>query len=155
MLTLLRLLSDVFSTPVLSRWLFSTHKADMMRVVKEGMVVDEEDEEWEVEMVSAVVEAIEREGSSEDVGGCQLHSCLLFFGELTHGSFFLVHRLTATLALLLRLSPAYDTQLVPRWEAMSVNPNSLDTENSTTTNPGATVFSPRLIMINETCFFTF
>jgi hypothetical protein len=42
----------------------------------------------------------------------------LFFGELTCGSFFLVHRLTATLALLLRLSPAYDTQLVPLLEVL-------------------------------------
>jgi len=36
--------------------------------VKQGMVEEEEDGEWEVEMVSAVVEAIEREESSEQVG---------------------------------------------------------------------------------------
>jgi hypothetical protein len=35
---------------------------------KDGMTEDEEDEEWEVEMISGVMEAIEREGSSEDVG---------------------------------------------------------------------------------------
>jgi hypothetical protein len=45
-------------------------------------------------------------------------SLTLFFGELTHGSFFLVHRLTATLALLLRLSPAYDTQVVSLLEIL-------------------------------------
>ena len=36
--------------------------------VQEGMDESEEDEDWEVEMVSVVVEAIGREESSEDVG---------------------------------------------------------------------------------------
>jgi hypothetical protein len=111
-LTLLRLLSNVFSSPTLSRRLFAIHKGSMTRDVlvpsllhgdpvvqtaaaslafnaagwvqrgrvgrvqgtssvngvKDGMTEDEEDEEWEVEMISAVLEAIEREGSSEDVG---------------------------------------------------------------------------------------
>jgi hypothetical protein len=111
-LTLLRLLSNVFSSPALSRWLFTVHKGSMTRDVLvpsllhgdpvvqtaaaslafnaagwvqrgrvgrvqgtlavngvgDGMSEDEEDEEWEVEMISAVVEAIEREGSTEDVG---------------------------------------------------------------------------------------
>jgi hypothetical protein len=35
---------------------------------KDRMTEDEDDEEWEVEMISGVMEAIEREGSSEDVG---------------------------------------------------------------------------------------
>ncbi|KAH9847895.1 DUF862-domain-containing protein [Lenzites betulinus] len=48
-----------------------------------------EDEEWEVEMVSAVLEALSNETQSEEV----------------------VHRLTAALAFLLRLSPFYETQL--------------------------------------------
>ncbi|KAF8222963.1 hypothetical protein L208DRAFT_1412610 [Tricholoma matsutake] len=60
------------------------------------MLENEEDEEWEVEMVSVIVEAIGREGNGEDV----------------------VHRLTATLALLLRFSPSYDTQLVPLLEVL-------------------------------------
>jgi desumoylating isopeptidase 1 len=42
----------------------------------EGVREDEEDGEWEVEMVSAVVEAIERETNSEDVGGWTLSFCL-------------------------------------------------------------------------------
>ncbi|OBZ71746.1 Desumoylating isopeptidase 1 [Grifola frondosa] len=46
----------------------------------------EEDEEWEVELVSAVLEALGKEVQSEEV----------------------VHRLTAALAFLLRLSPAYN-----------------------------------------------
>ncbi|KAF8221391.1 DUF862-domain-containing protein [Tricholoma matsutake] len=133
-LTLLRLLSNVFSTPVLSRRLFAVYKASVTKDVlvpsllnedpavrtaaaslafnvagwmqrgragrigraKEGMLENEEDEEWEVEMVSVIIEAIGREGNSEDV----------------------VHRLTATLALLLRFSPSYDTQLVPLLEVL-------------------------------------
>lgn len=50
---------------------------------------DYEDEEWEVEMVSAVVEALDREKENEDV----------------------VHRLTASLACLVRVSPFYEGQL--------------------------------------------
>ncbi|KIK57138.1 hypothetical protein GYMLUDRAFT_75661 [Collybiopsis luxurians FD-317 M1] len=50
---------------------------------------DVEDEDWEVEMVSAVVEAVDREKGSEDV----------------------VHRLTASLGCLLRLSPFYESQI--------------------------------------------
>jgi len=50
-----------------------------------------EDEDWEVEMVSAVVEALDREVASEEV----------------------VHRLTASLAFLLRLSPFYESQMSP------------------------------------------
>jgi len=50
---------------------------------------DIEDEDWEVETVSAVVEAIDREKINEDV----------------------VHRLTACLGCLLRLSPFYETQI--------------------------------------------
>ncbi|KAI0352609.1 DUF862-domain-containing protein [Trametes cingulata] len=49
----------------------------------------EEDEEWEVELVSAVLEALGNETQSEEV----------------------VHRLTAALAFLLRLSPFYESQL--------------------------------------------
>ncbi|KAF5374136.1 hypothetical protein D9615_008883 [Tricholomella constricta] len=130
LLTVLRLLSNTFATPALARSLFLTTRAALAEVVipsllhTDGAVrtaaaslafnvaaflqkgrVDKvkgggghaardntlEDEDWEVEMVSAVVEALGRETTSEEV----------------------VHRLAASLAFLLRLSPAYDTQLSP------------------------------------------
>ncbi|KAI9058199.1 DUF862-domain-containing protein [Trametes sanguinea] len=56
----------------------------------------EEDEEWEVELVSAVLEAISNETQSEEV----------------------VHRLTAALAFLLRLSPFYESQLASLLEVL-------------------------------------
>ncbi|KAI0763635.1 PPPDE putative peptidase domain-containing protein [Trametes elegans] len=56
----------------------------------------EEDEEWEVELVSAVLEALSNETQSEEV----------------------VHRLTAALAFLLRLSPFYETQLAGLLEVL-------------------------------------
>jgi len=56
-----------------------------------GIRASEEDGEWEVELVSAVTEALANEEESEDA----------------------VHRLTATLAFLIRLSPFYQDQLVP------------------------------------------
>jgi len=52
--------------------------------------------DWEVEMVSAVVEAIDREKENEEV----------------------VHRLTAALALFLRLSPQYESQIKPLLEVL-------------------------------------
>ncbi|KAH8998488.1 DUF862-domain-containing protein [Lactarius akahatsu] len=59
---------------------------DVVNGLREG----EEDGEWEVELVSAVAEALANEEESEDA----------------------VHRLTATLAFLIRLSPFYQDQLV-------------------------------------------
>ncbi|KAI0670928.1 DUF862-domain-containing protein [Trametes maxima] len=56
----------------------------------------EEDEEWEVELVSAVLEALSNEAQSEEV----------------------VHRLTAALAFLLRLSPFYESQLASLLEVL-------------------------------------
>ncbi|CCM04945.1 uncharacterized protein FIBRA_07142 [Fibroporia radiculosa] len=56
----------------------------------------EEDGDWETELVSAVLEAISNEVQSEEA----------------------VHRLTAALAFFLRLSPAYETQLVPLLEVL-------------------------------------
>ncbi|KAH9179329.1 DUF862-domain-containing protein [Lactarius sanguifluus] len=58
--------------------------------VVSGLREGEEDGEWEVELVSAVAEALANEEESEDA----------------------VHRLTATLAFLIRLSPFYQDQLV-------------------------------------------
>ncbi|KAI0074056.1 DUF862-domain-containing protein [Panus rudis PR-1116 ss-1] len=56
----------------------------------------EEDGEWEVELLSAVLEAIRNENSSKDV----------------------VHRLVASLAFSLRLSPVYESSLAPFLEVL-------------------------------------
>ncbi|TRM64171.1 PPPDE putative peptidase domain-containing protein [Schizophyllum amplum] len=61
-----------------------------------GGYADGEDEDWEIEMVSAVIEALDKERASEDV----------------------VHRLTACLAFLLRLSPFYEDQVLPMLEVL-------------------------------------
>lgn len=63
-----------------------------------GLREGEEDGEWEVELVSAVAEALANEEESEDA----------------------VHRLTATLAFLIRLSPFYQDQLVPLLSVLQV-----------------------------------
>ncbi|KAF7767898.1 hypothetical protein Agabi119p4_7141 [Agaricus bisporus var. burnettii] len=55
-----------------------------------------EDDEWQVELVSAILEAFGRETSNEEV----------------------VHRLAAALGLLIRLSPFYDEQLKPLLEIL-------------------------------------
>ncbi|KAF8073406.1 PPPDE putative peptidase domain-containing protein [Lyophyllum atratum] len=131
LLTVLRLLSNAFATPALAQQLLLTTRAQLggvlvpsllhadaaVRTAAAGLMFNVaaflqkgrvgggndtskrdglEDEEWEVEMVSAVVEALERETASEDV----------------------VHRLTASLAFLLRLSPAYDEQIAPLLEVL-------------------------------------
>jgi len=67
---------------------------DVVNGLREG----EEDGEWEVELVSAVTEALANEEESEDA----------------------VHRLTATLAFLIRLSPYYQDQLVPLLSVLQV-----------------------------------
>jgi hypothetical protein len=65
-----------------------------------GNGVSIEDEDWEMEVTSALVEAIDREKGNEDV----------------------VHRLTASLAFLIRLSPSYKSssegQLSPLLEVL-------------------------------------
>ncbi|KII86619.1 hypothetical protein PLICRDRAFT_113667 [Plicaturopsis crispa FD-325 SS-3] len=61
-----------------------------------GKTAAEGDGDWEVELGSAIVEAIGREKGSEEV----------------------VHRLTASLALLLRLSPYYETHHAPLLEVL-------------------------------------
>jgi len=63
-----------------------------------GLREGEEDGEWEVELVSAVAEALANEEESEDA----------------------VHRLTATLAFLIRFSPFYEDQLVPLLSVLQV-----------------------------------
>lgn len=77
----------------------------------------EEDGEWEVELVSAVLEAVAKETQSEEVGECFWCGLYLFrAGMLTARC--AVHRLTAALAFLLRLSPVYESQLVPLLEVL-------------------------------------
>ncbi|KAJ4481957.1 PPPDE putative peptidase domain-containing protein [Lentinula aciculospora] len=126
LLTLLRLLSNAFSSRVLAPQLLLgqirasmtavlvptlLHKDASVRTAAASLVFnaaaflqkgrveavrnggsgkkDIEDEDWEVEMTSAVVEAIDREKMNEDV----------------------VHRLTACLGCLLRFSPFYESQM--------------------------------------------
>ncbi|KAI0821985.1 DUF862-domain-containing protein [Trametes gibbosa] len=128
LLTVLRMLANGFAHAPLSKILLAAKRAPITRVVVAALLYDDaavrtaaaslafniastlqksrmeklsgtppganptavaEDEEWEVEMVSAVLEALSNEMQSEDV----------------------VHRLTAALAFLLRLSPFYETQL--------------------------------------------
>ncbi|KAI0643182.1 DUF862-domain-containing protein [Trametes meyenii] len=73
-------------------------RVEKLRGVTAGSVPTdvEEDEEWEVELVSAVLEALSNEAQSEEV----------------------VHRLTAALAFLLRLSPFYESQLASLLEVL-------------------------------------
>ncbi|KZT11835.1 DUF862-domain-containing protein [Laetiporus sulphureus 93-53] len=71
-------------------------RVDKMKGVSPSAGELEEDGEWEFELVSAVLQAISNEVQSEEV----------------------VHRLTASLAFLLRLSPTYDTQIVPLLESL-------------------------------------
>ena len=78
----------------------------------------EEDGDWEVELVSAVLEALSGESESEDVGAWrELCTCAV---RADSAFLFLpiVHRLTAALAFLLRLSPVYDSQLVSFLEVL-------------------------------------
>ncbi|KAJ3777931.1 PPPDE putative peptidase domain-containing protein [Lentinula raphanica] len=127
LLTLLRLLSNAFSSSVLApQLLLGQTRALMTAVLVPALLHDDagvrtaaaslvfnaaaflqkgrvdavrsgggsgkkdiEDEDWEVEIASAVVEAIDREKANEDV----------------------VHRLAACLGCLLRLSPFYESQM--------------------------------------------
>lgn len=65
------------------------------KVKNGGTGTDYEDEDWEVEMVTAIVEAVDREKENEEV----------------------VHRLAASLGCLLRLSPYHETQM-PLFEVL-------------------------------------
>lgn len=82
-----------------------------------GSIDAEDDGEWEVELVSAVLEALSNETQSEEVGKSKFIAWLTFWDH-THVISLSVHRLTAALAFLLRLSPVYDTQLVPFLEVL-------------------------------------
>jgi desumoylating isopeptidase 1 len=66
------------------------------------------DGDWEVEIVTALVEAIDRENENEDISDHLFYSCFILLNDI-----YTVHRLTASLAFLLRLSPFYQTQLCP------------------------------------------
>jgi desumoylating isopeptidase 1 len=88
----------------------------------DGIREGEEDGEWEVELVSAVAEALAGEEESEDAG--ELRALIHHITNLTHRQtfffYFLVHRLTATLAFLIRLSPNYEDQLLPLLNVLGV-----------------------------------
>ena len=94
----------------------------------DGIRESEEDGEWEVELVSAVAEALAGEEESEDAG--ELPSFLRppVINSITGSrddeykslTLSLVHRLTATLAFLIRLSPFYEDQLVPLLSVLQV-----------------------------------
>lgn len=90
--------------------------------VNGGLREGEEDGEWEVELVSAVAEALANEEESEDAGELsRLGSLIPITGPgLTFFGLYLVHRLTATLAFLIRLSPFYQDQLVPLLSVLQV-----------------------------------
>ncbi|KAF8904094.1 DUF862-domain-containing protein [Gymnopilus junonius] len=135
-LTVLRLLCNAFSSPLLSQKLLRTnetrvnitallvpsllHSDGAVRTAAasvafnaaavlqkqrvgsvksgKGIGADSEDDlaDWEVELVSALVEALDREKENEEV----------------------VHRLTAALAFFVRLSPHYESQVRPLLEVL-------------------------------------
>ena len=82
----------------------------------------EEDEEWEVELVSAVLETLANEMQSEEVGEyCSLfvHCSLVSFESvLMYRRSATVHRLVAALAFMLRLSPSFEGQLASMLEVL-------------------------------------
>lgn len=85
------------------------------RIKNNGLGTEYEDEDWEVEMVSAIVEAIGREKENEEVG---LYTCFEF--RMTWLTSTPVHRLAASLGCFLRLSPYHgvDTQILPLLEVL-------------------------------------
>ncbi|KAH7913980.1 PPPDE putative peptidase domain-containing protein [Hygrophoropsis aurantiaca] len=132
-LTSLRMLSNAFQSPILARRLLLTARDNITSFLVTSLLHDDasvrtaaaslsfniaamlqkrrsehigasrsdgeevqEDADWEVELTSAIIEAIEREKSNEEI----------------------VHRLSACLALLLRLSPYTESQLTPLLEVL-------------------------------------
>lgn len=98
-----------------------------------GIQAESEDylADWEVEMVSALLEAVDREKENEEVGMLMFLLLLyrpdpllpLFYCEHCPMTFpflffLIVHRLVAALALYVRLSPQYDTQIRPLLEVL-------------------------------------
>ncbi|KLO17281.1 DUF862-domain-containing protein [Schizopora paradoxa] len=75
---------------------YQAPRMEALRSGRRGEAEEEGDGEWEVELLSAVLEAIKMEESNEDV----------------------LHRLVASLAFLLHLSPFYETQLKPMLEVL-------------------------------------
>lgn len=80
----------------------------------DGPGENESEGDWEVEMVSATLEALRIETSSEDVGKLRPFSLSLLNAHV----FLSVHRLTASLAFFIHLSPYLDTQLKPLLEVL-------------------------------------
>lgn len=80
----------------------------------DGAGENEGEGDWEVEMVSATLEALRIETSSEDVGKLRPFPLSVLNAHV----FLLVHRLTASLAFFIHLSPYLDTQLKPLLEVL-------------------------------------
>lgn len=80
----------------------------------DGPGENESEGDWEVEMVSATLEALRIETSSEDVGKLRPFPLSLLNAHV----FLSVHRLTASLAFFIHLSPYLDTQLKPLLEVL-------------------------------------
>ncbi|KIJ62739.1 hypothetical protein HYDPIDRAFT_30327 [Hydnomerulius pinastri MD-312] len=131
LLTVLRMMSNAFSNQILARELILSTRSDVTSLLvttlwhddatvrmsaaslafniaahlqkrrvdkvkaRDDSTDPEEDADWEVEMISAIIEAVKLENGSEDI----------------------VHRLTACLALLLRVSPFME-QLTPLLEIL-------------------------------------
>jgi len=75
---------------------YQAPRMEALRSGRRGEAEEEGDGEWEVEMLSAVLEAIKMEVTNEDV----------------------LHRLVASLAFLLHLSPFFETQLKPMLDVL-------------------------------------
>lgn len=80
----------------------------------DGAGENEGEGDWEVEMVSATLEALRIETSSEDVGKLRPFPLSVLNAHV----FLSVHRLTASLAFFIHLSPYLDTQLKPLLEVL-------------------------------------
>lgn len=94
-------------------------RVDQMRSMNGSVAGLGEDGDWEVEVVSAVLESIRNETRNEDIGELPVsnRSCRQDFTWHCSTS-TVVHRLTASLGFLLRLSPAYESQLGPFLEVL-------------------------------------
>ena len=87
------------------------------RWIDEKAIADEDEESWEVEMLTALGEALQREKENVDVGECESFPPLL---EDAHARDHAVHRLVATIGCLLFLSPNATTALQPLAEALDL-----------------------------------
>ena len=129
LLTTLRLLSNALPSPVLAGILLGEKREEMTRVVVRALLAEDKGvrscaaglgwsvvgrlwsgrrgeggEEWEVEVTSALVEALRNEGESVEVGESFLGATERALADGVGA----VHRLAATIGLLLFQSPHYE-----------------------------------------------